>query len=214
MDSLIVNIAALLFLFPIIPFNLKIYEYIWYLPVVIYIGITVYKKKNNYADNCVAQQDVTLSDWYKIFFINFFFFALLCLIIFYLNMITKKYVSWNIPFVIYYFLLIQNIDFPTPGNYFMKIYCDTSSVIQKFKIFILNFCKFLMVYCGLLYEKFQFPKSDAYKSLLEIIALCYIFNFFSRFIIFKNTSILEKILHVKFYKVTNTIVSSSKREEK
>lgn len=199
MKNFIVNIFAFLILMPIVPFDKMPISYLWLLPVIIYITYSYFRKESKLEMNRIAETKEVV----KAVILNVIVFLSLCLILSIALRLLSDYTSIIIVYVIFYFILVQNITIMSPGYFYLNISIPNKTLIEKSKILLLNFIKLFVFYFLFFSDKYEL-NDKIQVSILEIVLFLYVLVIISRIFIFKNSSILEKIMKVNIYSVNKS----------
>lgn len=199
MKNVIVNIFAFLILIPIVPFDKMPISYLWFLPVIIYIIYSYFRKESKLEMNRIAET----KELVKAVILNVIAFLSLCLILSIALRLLSDYTSIIIVYVIFYFILVQNITIRSPGYFYLNISIPNKTLIEKIKVLLLNFIKLFVFYFLFFSDKYEIT-DKIQVSILEIVLFLYVLVIISRIFIFKNSSILEKIMKVNIYSVNKS----------
>ena len=101
--------------------------------------------------------------------------------------------------VSWFFFLVQNTDLPSPSYKLLHLHIDNETLIQKLSILLLNFLKYLFMYIVLIADSYGITQ-EVKQNVLTYVLFIATVNLASRFMIFKDTSLLERFLRIKPYK--------------
>ena len=108
--------------------------------------------------------------------------------------------------VSWFFFLVQNTDLPSPSYKLLHLHIDNETLIQKLSILLLNFLKYLFMYIVLIADSYGITQ-EVKQNVLTYVLFIATVNLASRFMIFKDTSLLERFLRIKPYKYETHIRS-------
>lgn len=186
-----------------VPFDENpLWAYVWLIPVLAYIiAISLKKEEQLTTKSSVA----TFGKVYKSFLINFFGFALFTGLVSAVVGFAKLgiIITINYLYMLFFFILVQNIFIKSPGYYFLKLRIENFSLESKIRILAFNFCKispfYILFICNTLNVTEEIISTIVF-FILFVIGL----NMASRFLIpiivhiyaCKHSSLLEDILKI------------------
>ena len=194
-SSLVTSVVALILILPLVDFTEPPLHFVCFIPILVYaIYVAVAKKKGFVV---TAKRPLGLTDIWKLFLLNFFLLALYGLLLVIILKLLPYIHSWIA--VSWFFFLVQNTDLPSPSYKLLHLHIDNETFIQKFSILLLNFLKYLFMYIVLIADSYGISQ-DFKQNILTYVLFIATINLASRFMIFKDTSLLEKFLRIKPYK--------------
>ena len=194
-SSLVTSVVALILILPLVDFTEPPLHFVCFIPILVYaIYVAVVKKKGFVV---TAKRPLGLNDIWKLFLLNFFLLALYSLLLVLILKLLPYIHSWIA--VSWFFFLVQNTDLPSPSYKLLHLHIDNETLIQKFSILLLNFLKYLFMYIVLIADSYGISQ-DFKQNILTYVLFIATINLASRFMIFKDTSLLEKFLRIKPYK--------------
>lgn len=208
MKNCVVFCIAFLLMLPLVGIDKSLWVYFWVIPVIAYIIVVSLKKEKEFVtEKSIATSSKILKS-ILINMLSFFLLAMLLLgLIYLLGYFTRNnflklemIVGIGLKIFIYacfFFLLVQNIAVKSLGHYFLKLKVENFSLVSKIKILLLNLYKFSLVYYVLFNWKFKTGEES--NQIPELILLVYVINIASRLLVFKNTSLIEKIFGIRVF---------------
>ena len=194
-SSLVTSVVALILILPLVDFTEPPLHFVCFIPILVYaIYVAVVKKKGFVV---TAKRPLGLNDIWKLFLLNFFLLALYSLLLVLILKLLPYIHSWIA--VSWFFFLVQNTDLPSLSYKLLHLHIDNETLIQKFSILLLNFLKYLFMYIVLIADSYGISQ-DFKQNILTYVLFIATINLASRFMIFKDTSLLEKFLRIKPYK--------------
>ena len=194
-SSLVTSVVALILILPLVDFTEPPLHFVCFIPILVYaIYVAVVKKKGFVV---TAKRPLGLTDIWKLFLLNFFLLALYGLLLVLILKLLPYIHSWIA--VSWFFFLVQNTDLPSLSYKLLHLHIDNETLIQKFSILLLNFLKYLFMYIVLIADSYGISQ-DFKQNILTYVLFIATINLASRFMIFKDTSLLEKFLRIKPYK--------------
>ena len=194
-SSLITSVIAVILILPLIDLTEPPLHFVCFVPILVYtIYVTVAKKKNFVVTDT---RPLGLNDIWKLFLLNFFLLALYCLLLVPILKLLTYIDSWVA--VSWFFFLVQNTDLPSPSYKLLHLHIDNETLIQKLSILLLNFLKYLFMYIVLIADSYGITQ-EVKQNVLTYVLFIATVNLASRFMIFKDTSLLERFLRIKPYK--------------
>lgn len=194
-SSLITSVIAVILILPLVDLTEPPLHFVCFVPILVYtIYVTVAKKKNFVVTDT---RSLGLNDIWKLFLLNFFLLALYCLLLVPILKLLPYIHSWVA--VSWFFFLVQNTDLPSPSYKLLHLHIDNETLIQKLSILLLNFLKYLFMYIVLIADSYGITQ-EVKQNVLTYVLFIATVNLASRFMIFKDTSLLERFLRIKPYK--------------
>ncbi len=133
--------------------------------------------------------------------LNWFFFIILLLIIKISGNIFKIQIPIEYLYIFLFLVLVRNISFLSPGFKIMKIRYPDNQKIRPFKILIINIFYFLFIWVLLLNEERKIFHSQQFLEMVCVFILfLYMVNMIPFVFIYKNKSLLLKILKLEIIK--------------
>lgn len=194
-SSLVTSIVAIILIVPLIDFTESPLHFVCFVPTLVYTVYVTFAKKKNFV--ATDKRPLGLNDIWKSFLLNFFLLALYCLLLVPILKLLPYIHSWIA--VSWFFFLVQNTDLASPSYKLLHLHIDNETLIQKLSILLLNFLKYLFIYIVLIADSYGISL-DSKQNVLTYVLFIATVNLASRFMIFKDTSLLEKFLRIKPYK--------------
>ena len=194
-SSLVTSIVAIILIVPLIDFTESPLHFVCFVPTLVYTVYVTFAKKKNFV--VTAKRPLGLNDIWKLFLLNFFLLALYCLLLVPILKLLPYIHSWIA--VSWFFFLVQNTDLSSLSYKLLHLHIDNETLIQKLSILLLNFLKYLFIYIVLIADSYGISL-DSKQNVLTYVLFIATVNLASRFMIFKDTSLLEKFLRIKPYK--------------
>ena len=194
-SSLVTSVVAIILILLLVNFTESPLHFVCFVPTLVYTVYVTFAKKKNFV--VTAKRPLGLNDIWKLFLLNFFLLALYCLLLVPILKLLPYIHSWIA--VSWFFFLVQNTDLSSLSYKLLHLHIDNETLIQKLSILLLNFLKYLFIYIVLIADSYGISL-DSKQNVLTYVLFIATVNLASRFMIFKDTSLLEKFLRIKPYK--------------
>lgn len=181
---------------PLIDFSNKRYYLLWYTPIVLYCILSSINFHNSsFDDNKVSRQGVTRKDVYVSMSIDCIFIIIILLLLKILFVILPGCYSSDFIPLLFFFLIVANKDFRTPGLHIGGISIENNTIINKINIIVFNFFRLSFIYFIIICTRFNlFVSTKDY--IFFILILLVIINEMSRNITKSNITIVERLLKI------------------
>ncbi|MEE0134257.1 MAG: hypothetical protein U0I22_10735 [Treponema sp.] len=194
-SSLVTSVVAIILIVPLVDFTEPPLHFVCFVPILVYAIYVAFAKQKSFVDT--AKRPLGLNDIWKLFLLNFFLLALYCLLLVPILKLLPYIHSWIA--VSWFFFLVQNTDLSSPSYKLLHLHIDNETLIQKLSILLLNFLKYLFMYIVLIADSYGITQ-EVKQNVLTYVLFIATVNLASRFMIFKDTSLLERFLRIKPYK--------------
>lgn len=203
LSVLLLHCVACALIFLIMPFQEKNISIVFICMLLFFSFIMSIKKEKK--DSVSPLLIPSSKDFQISYIINLLILAILGIVISLFSDIIEKHniLLLGFMYTIMYFLLIQNISFPSPGFYILKLYYNNDSIYVNMKIFLINILTWLWIWLFFLkikYNRLEI-KIDSIDNLIEICFLVSALNTIIRYFTTKKTSFFEKVLRVQINKI-------------
>jgi hypothetical protein len=166
--------------------------------LIIFIALTGFIKERGQGSN---KSIASMKDVYVALLIDLFFLALYGSILRFIAILMDRSISNYFIYLVLFIFLTKNITIHTPGFIIMHLYYESSKMSDKIKVLIRNVCHVSIIYGLALERRFEIPDLIM-RPILEIVLLFLIINMITKILIFKDRSLLDKILQQQIEKIT------------
>jgi hypothetical protein len=200
-NNFISQLIVFLIVLAIVPFSNDVFYFFFCIIILLFIfGTSLFCIKIKNKDKIKITKCITKKDRYGAFLINLFSLALYGVMLRFLMIYINEESIANYPlYSVLFFVLNQNIVVRSPGFILMNLHYNNEKLSDKIKILIRNICHFSLIYVLLAGKCFNVD--DRIVRLFgEMIVACFLLNILMKYIVFKNESLLDKLLKNKIEK--------------
>jgi hypothetical protein len=204
--NILVQLVAVAFMLPVLPSGNTLPSILFLCAMIIFVII------GSFAHNtsiCPNKRIAEKKELFYGFLINIFSFILCAMIMRCLSIfIVDASMSNYFVYILFFFFVVKNISIRSPGLVVMKLSYASNNLNEKMKILARNICHISFVYAFMLKDKFQID-NKIINPVIELILFLFATNIISLFFVFKNMSLLDKLLGQAY----KTLISVDKNKE-